>query len=52
MSRREIKVVKKSKASVRIYIRNNPKNINKNKLINFDPDFTEAYSGEGGGGIS
>ncbi|WP_157091280.1 hypothetical protein [Paenibacillus antarcticus] len=46
---REFKAVKKTEVSVKTRIKNNPKNINKNKLINFDPDFTEAYSGEGGG---
>jgi hypothetical protein len=44
MSRREVEWVKKTKVSVRTRIKNNPKNINKNKLINFDPDFTEARS--------
>jgi hypothetical protein len=51
MSRREFKAVKKTKVSVRTYIENKPKNINKNKLINIDPDFTEAsayYGGFGG----
>lgn len=47
---RKFKSVKKAKVSIRI--QNNPKNINKNILINFDPDFTEAYSGEGGVGIN
>ncbi|WP_157091281.1 hypothetical protein [Paenibacillus antarcticus] len=51
MSRRGFKAVKKTKVSVRTYIENKPKNINKNKLINIDPDFTEAsayYGGFGG----
>ncbi|OAB48126.1 hypothetical protein [Paenibacillus antarcticus] len=34
-----------SKVRVNVKITNKPKNINKNKLINFDPDFTEAYAG-------
>jgi len=36
-----------SKVRVNVKIINNPKNINKNKLINFDPDFTEVFSGAG-----
>lgn len=36
-----------SKVRVNVKIINKPKNINKNKLINFDPDFTEAYAGGG-----
>ncbi|MEC0093069.1 hypothetical protein [Paenibacillus macquariensis] len=40
----------KSKVYFKVVIINKPKNINKNKLINIDPDFTAANAGGGGGG--
>ncbi|WP_157091279.1 hypothetical protein [Paenibacillus antarcticus] len=36
-----------SKIKVNVKIINKPKNINKNLLVNIDPDFTEAYAGGG-----
>jgi len=41
-----------SKIKVNVKIVNKPKNINKNLLVNFDPDYTEANAGGGGGGGS
>lgn len=38
-----IKLISKIKVNVKIV--NKPKNINKNLLVNIDPDFTEAYAG-------
>ncbi|OAB39005.1 hypothetical protein PMSD_03465 [Paenibacillus macquariensis subsp. defensor] len=49
MSKKVFKFSKKSKVAVKVVIVNNPKNINKNKLINFDPDFTWSEAGGGGG---
>ncbi|OAB39006.1 hypothetical protein PMSD_03470 [Paenibacillus macquariensis subsp. defensor] len=40
----------KSKVYFKVSIINKPKNINKNKLINIDPDFTAANAGGGGAG--
>ncbi|OAB39004.1 hypothetical protein PMSD_03460 [Paenibacillus macquariensis subsp. defensor] len=50
--KKEIKVLNKllSKITINVKVVNNPKNINKNKLVNFDPDYTGANAGGGGGG--
>lgn len=53
---KELKILTKliSKINIQVNIENNPKNINLNRLVNIDPDYTQAYAGSdlvGGGTV-